>query len=79
MISDETLNAAGLNEREAKVEIACLWFDEGKLTIGHAANLAGLTELEFEKALDDRGLPRFRITQDKLDNDIDTLTKLGKM
>lgn len=50
-ISDEMLGAAGLSEQEAKLEIACRWFDEGKLTIGHAASLAEIDEREFESQL----------------------------
>ena len=33
VISDETLRAAGLSEREAAVEIACHLFDAGKLCL----------------------------------------------
>ena len=39
VIPDDALRAAGMDEREAKVEIACRWFDEGKLAIGHATRL----------------------------------------
>jgi predicted HTH domain antitoxin len=41
VISDDVLQAAGLSEREAKIEIACRWFDAGKLSIGHAARPRG--------------------------------------
>ena len=78
VIPDETLRAAGLNEREAKLEIACRWFDVGKLPIGHASRLAGLSETEFEAQLDIRGIPRYRYTDRMLDNDVQTLKKLGR-
>jgi len=61
-ISDEALRAAGLTEGEAKIEFACRLFDAGKLTIGHAARLAGLTEIQLEQELERRGLPRYRYT-----------------
>jgi len=57
VIPDETLRAAGLSEVEAKVEIACRWFDAGKLAFGHAAALAGLSEVEFEAELEGHGVP----------------------
>jgi predicted HTH domain antitoxin len=78
VISDEMLRAAGMNEREAKLEIACRWFDAGKLAFGHAARLAGLTENEFETELQLRGIPRYRYTEEMLEQDVATLKKLGK-
>jgi predicted HTH domain antitoxin len=77
-IPGETLRAAGMDEREAKVEIACRWFDAGKLTIGHAARLAELSESEFEHQLDLRGLPRYRYTEEMLEQDVEALKKLGR-
>jgi predicted HTH domain antitoxin len=78
LISDETLRAAGMNEREAKLEIACRWFDAGKLSLGHAAQLAGIGRDEFEGELDRRAIPRHRYTDEMLDNDVAALKKLGR-
>ena len=78
VISDEMLRAAGTNERDARLEIACRWFDEGKLTIGHAARLVGMNEREFETELQRRGIPRYRYTEEMLDRDVETLKKLGR-
>jgi predicted HTH domain antitoxin len=78
VISDEVLQAAGMSEPEAKLEIACRWFDAGKLAIGHAARLAGLSELEFESELERRSIPRYRYTDEMLENDVATLKNLGR-
>jgi predicted HTH domain antitoxin len=78
VIPDETLRVAGMDEREAKVEIACRLFDAGKLTIGHAARLAELSVAEFEQQLALRGLPRYRYTEEMLEQDVDALKKLGR-
>ena len=78
LISDEALRAAGLSEPEAKLEIACRWFDEAKLAIGHAARLADLSEKEFELQLELRGIPRYRYTDDMLEHDVEALKKLGR-
>ncbi len=78
VIPDETLRAAGMDEREAKVEIACRLFDAGKLTIGHASRLAGLTEAEFEVQLQLREIPRYRYTEEMLQHDVEVLKKLGR-
>jgi predicted HTH domain antitoxin len=77
-IPDELLHAAAMSEQEAKIEIACCWFDAGKLTLGHAARLAGRSELEFESQLERRGLPRYHYTEEMLDQDVQTLKKLGQ-
>jgi predicted HTH domain antitoxin len=78
VISDEALRAARLSEREAKVEIACRWFDEGKLAIGHASRLADMSESEFEAQLELRRIPRYRYTDEMLDHDVEALKKLGR-
>jgi len=78
VIPDDTLRAAGMSEMEAKLEIACHLFDAGKLTIGHAASLAGISEVEFESQLEFRGIPRYRYTDEMLNHDIEELKKLGR-
>ena len=79
IIPDDALRAREqLSEQEAKVEISCKWFDMGRLTIGHAAHLAGLSEIEFEAQLQVRGIPRFRYTEEMLQGDVQTLKKLGR-
>ena len=78
VIPDETLRAAGMSEEDARVEIACRWFDAGRLSIGHAATLAALSEVEFEGELQRRGIPRYRYTEEMLEEDVATLKKLGR-
>ena len=78
IISDEMLRAAGMNEAEAKMEIACRWFDAGTLSFGRAAAFAGVSEVEFEAQLERRGLPRYRYTEEMLEQDVQTLKKLGR-
>ena len=78
VIPDETLRAAGMSEKQARVEIACRLFDAGKLAIGHAASLAGLSEAEFESELELRGIPRYRYTEEMLEHDVEVLKKLGR-
>lgn len=78
VISDELLQAAGLNENDARLEFACRLFDAGKLAITHAARLAGLPQDEFESQLTRRGIPRFRYTEQMLEQDVDTLKNLGR-
>ena len=79
VIPDDALQAAGMDEHEAKVEIACRWFDAGKLALGHAARLAELGEAEFEAELEARGIPRHRYTEEMLERDVEVLRKLGRL
>jgi predicted HTH domain antitoxin len=72
------LRAAGMNEAEAKLEIACRWFDAGKLSVGHAARLAGISQDVFEEQLVARGIPRYRYTEEMLQQDVQALKKLGR-
>ena len=78
LITDDDLRAVGISEREAIMEIACRWFDAGKLTLGHAARLDGVSEFEFETQLERHGIPRYRYTEDQLDQDVTALKKLGR-
>jgi predicted HTH domain antitoxin len=78
IISDETLEQAGMTEREAIVEIACRLFDAGKLHLWPAAKLAGLSRVEFEQELMNREIPVYRPSLQDLADDVATLEKLRK-
>ena len=69
LIPDEVLRAADLSESEARIEIACRLFDAGKLSFGHAADAAGLNQIEFADALQERQIPRYRYTKEDLRED----------
>jgi predicted HTH domain antitoxin len=76
IIPDEVLQAAGLSEREALIEIACRLFDAGKLELWPAAKLAGLTRMEFMAELRLRKIPIYRPTLEDLADDLAALKRL---
>ncbi|MDA1018123.1 MAG: UPF0175 family protein [Planctomycetota bacterium] len=76
-ISDPQLEAAGLSEAGARVEIACRLFDCGKLSFGAAIRWSGLRRTGFESALLDRGLAVYRMTEADLEQDLATLERMG--
>lgn len=76
-IPDEVLRQAGLSDREALVEIACRLFDADKLTLWQGAKLAGLSRVEFEGELRHRGIAIYRPTVEDLEQDLETLKRLG--
>ena len=70
LIDDETLDALGLTEREARIEIACRLYDAEKIALWPAAKLAGFgTRSEMEAELLDRGLAVFRYTEEDWEQD----------
>ena len=75
-ISDEVLQSAGLTEEEARVEIACRLFDAEKLALWPAAQLAGMTRLEFEEELRRRKIPIYRPTVEDLQADLAAFERL---
>jgi predicted HTH domain antitoxin len=76
VISDETLQQAGLTEREALIEIACRLFDIGKLHLWPAAKMAGMSRGGFEQELMNRKIPVYRPTLEDLADDMATLERL---
>lgn len=77
VISDETLQQAGLTEREALVEIACRLYDAGKLALWPAAKLAGVSRVEFEGELGRRDIAIYRPTPEDFAHDLAALDRLG--
>ncbi len=76
IIDDQLLEAAGLTEQDARIEVACRMYDAEKLTMLQAMRWSGLRRVDFECALIDRGLPVYKVTRQDLDDDMATLDKL---
>jgi predicted HTH domain antitoxin len=56
--------------------IALMLFKEGKLTIGKAVQLSGLTRFEFEKELAKNKIPVSVLDKDQIISDIEKLSDL---
>ena len=71
-----------LNESEQELKshfqlaIALMLFHEGKLTLGKAIQLSGLTRFEFEKALAKNKIPVSEVYLDQVMNDVEKLKGL---
>jgi len=76
VITNELLSEAGLSERDALLEIACRLYDAGKLTMPQATRWAGVTRVELESALLQRGLPLVRIDERYWRQEVDTLEQM---
>ena len=80
IISDEQLREAGIDEREARIELACRLFDIGRLALWPAAKLAGCSRRsEFEGELRKRNIPIYRPTIEDLETDMETLRHLREI
>ena len=75
---DVLLNASGMTEDEARVEIACRLFDSQSLTFAQAIQWSGLTRTGFESALLERGLPVYRVTLEDLKHDLEAVRQMAQ-
>jgi predicted HTH domain antitoxin len=63
----ETLD---LDDREAKMLFASSLYNKGKLTLGQAADIVGITKKTFMELLIDYDVPLINHKSTELDNDI---------
>src|SRR6266540_3200225 len=56
-LPDELLQSTKLTEAELKAELALALFQQERLTLGQAAILAGLPQLDFQRLLASRRIP----------------------
>jgi predicted HTH domain antitoxin len=67
-----------MNEREARVEIACRLFQAGKLDLWPAAELAGLSRAEMEGQLRARKIPIYSPTIEDFDQDVKAIDEFRR-
>lgn len=58
-----------LEERELVMILATKLYEQGKLSLGQAAELAGLSKRAFMEVLSDYGVSVFNYSADSLDSD----------
>ncbi len=79
-ISPDILIALNETEQELKyhfqVAIAMMLFQEGKLTLGKAIQLSGLSRFEFEKSLAKNKIPVSDLNVDQIMSDVNKLRDL---
>jgi predicted HTH domain antitoxin len=75
-IPDDILKQAGITDSEAKIELACRLYDTDRLDLWPAAQLAGLSRVEFEIELAKRGLPLIHYSHEDFEQDMRSLEHL---
>ena len=79
LISDETLSACQMEATEFKQEIALLLFQAGRLTIGHASQLAEMSPNAFRELLKQRHIPLYVYDVEDFELDLKNLRELGRL
>ncbi len=67
----------GQSEQEARIELACVLFDSGRLELWPAAKVAGLSRPQFETELLKRKIPIFRPCEDDLRKDLEAFRDMA--
>ncbi len=74
-VQDEALRGVKLTEAEALLDFAVGLYTNRRITLGRAAEIARLTQLDFQKELGRRGISVHYDLED-LQNDLRTLAAL---
>jgi len=77
-IPQDVLDSARLTISELKVEIAVHLYAQGRLSIGKARELAGMSLWEFRQLLASRRIPPHYDVVD-LDEDVAVLREMGRL
>jgi predicted HTH domain antitoxin len=78
LISDELLQAANMSDAELKTELAVLLYQQKKLGLSKARELAGVALVEFQQELARRQIPVFDDLA-SLETEISHLKMLGDL
>ena len=77
-ISQDILDSARLTVNDLKVEIAINLYAQGRLSVGKARELAGMSLWEFRQLLASRRIsPHYNV--DDFEEDMTTLRELGRI
>jgi len=59
-----------IDEKEAKTMLAARFYEQGKLTLGQAAEMAGYSKRTFMEVLGNYGVSIFSDSEEELESDI---------
>ncbi len=77
-ISQDILDSARLSVNDLKIEIAISLYAQGRLSVGKARELAGMSLWEFRQLLASRRIsPHYNV--DDFEEDLTTLRELGRI
>ena len=76
-IPDALLEQAGWSEQTARLELACELFRAKRLSLGQAAQWAGLSRVEMEAELLRRHIPIYEVTEEQVRAELAAMDRLG--
>ena len=71
-IADHVVQKSGMTVEEIMLRVAIMLFQEEKLTLGQAADLAGLHQIQFQQELAKRDIP-IHYGEEEFESDLQTL------
>lgn len=74
-ISDELVKKSGMTVEEIMLRVAIMLFQEEKLTLGQAADLAGIHQIQFQRELAQRNIP-IHYGEEEFESDLKNLQLL---
>ena len=78
VISDEVLQSAHISSDELLQEVALMLYERGRLTLGQASTLAGVSQLQFQFLLASRHIP-LHYDVSEFEADLRTLRETGRI
>ncbi len=77
-IPEHIVQSTRMSHQEIMTEMGILFFQKGKLTLGQASELAGMTQLQFQHLLASRQISIHYDVED-FEHDLKTLRELGRL
>ncbi len=71
-IADHVVQKSGMTVEEIMLRVAIMLFQEEKLTLGQAADLAGLHQIQFQQELAKRNIP-IHYGEEEFESDLQNL------
>lgn len=68
----------GVDPEEARLLLSIKLFEEGKVSLGYAAEMAGYTKRTFIELLGKRGIPVINYSPEDLEREVELLRALGR-
>jgi len=76
VIPDEILEGSGLTVEDIRLDVAISLYQREKVSLGKAAEIAGMNRWEFQKELAERKIPTINYSVEDLERELKALSSL---
>ncbi|MEM6262374.1 MAG: UPF0175 family protein [Bacteroidota bacterium] len=77
IITDNILRQANMSASQFKLEVGLYLFEKGFLTMGKASEFAEVSQFEFQKTMNERGIP-ISYDEEEFEKDLQALKRKYK-